>query len=239
MTQLHSSLVEEWQTLIAGVLALAGALITVAVLLWQAKDDRLRRSRAARALLLSALGSIEAYATAATRWLQEAHHVARRADERPHDVYAVTLGPPPEFDPAVSSILRECVEHSDRITAEAIAGLLMQLTSQAAALTDLWAYLMRFQNLDIRRPKVVASVDRLLAAAVELYALSVSFRPFARRETDKRPTALSFRDFEAAFRACELEPVRVASAWNIATFRFSDTEEGARILALLSQPTNR
>src|ERR1700744_5925403 len=65
-----------WQTLIAGLVALGGAYITVRTMNQQAREATERKRRSARAMLPSTLDEIHNYALASIRWLENVREKA-------------------------------------------------------------------------------------------------------------------------------------------------------------------
>jgi hypothetical protein len=70
-----------WQTLIAGALALIGAWLTVRALKKQARDEAERKTRGARALLPAALDALTGYATDSVRWLDSVREKADHSEK--------------------------------------------------------------------------------------------------------------------------------------------------------------
>jgi hypothetical protein len=210
----------DWQTLIAGLIALAGAIITVVALGGQARDERTRKSRAARALLPAALASIDDYAVACIRWLHEASGPARRAEQQPHMIAEINLDPPPRFDSSVAATLRDCVEIVDKAPAKGLAALMSKIQVQSSRIAHLDDYLRRYQCLDVKLVGLERNIDEFTANAVEIAASANSFFAFARLETNKTPAALDFEALSGAFHACGLDPIRDVDAWNVLTKRF-------------------
>lgn len=128
---------KKWQTLIAGLLALAGAAWTVWIINCQIKemlnieeDRRAREETASRAVLTLALDSVSQYAR------ESIQLVARYAPAKgvkpsvPSDLQV------PELSSEVLSVLRDCVRYkSDK--AEQVATVLSRLQLQRARLRAL------------------------------------------------------------------------------------------------------
>jgi hypothetical protein len=209
-----------WQTLIAGGIALLGAYITIVALQQQARDERARKSRAARALLPAALASVDDYAVACVRWLREASGPARRAERQPQVIAEIILDPFPRFEAAATATLRDCVEHVDEEPAKRLADLMSKIQVQSSRLADLDDYLRRYQRLDVKRAGLEREIDRFTASAVEIAAVASSFFKFARLETNDAPPQLSLEMVSGAFHTCGLEPARDTGAWNALTTRF-------------------
>jgi hypothetical protein len=65
-----------WQTLIAGILALWGAWLTIKALRKQNGEDAERKMRGARVMLPAALDTMTAYSIDSIRWLNEVREKA-------------------------------------------------------------------------------------------------------------------------------------------------------------------
>ena len=114
----------KWQTLVAGVLALAAGIITVAAIYCQtrshereARERRERLVRAYRASLSDDLAAIINYATESGR----AIHEMLKLPSRPLDMAALKV---PSLDPKVLDHLRLMIENHDPRSGEVLADLI-------------------------------------------------------------------------------------------------------------------
>lgn len=138
-------IVDHWQTLITGIAALLAAVVTIVVLNCQiretrerANDQRQRRERAARAVLPLALAELQQYARACIRGLYDL-----RPYFQPHgslDQAQVdkcrSAWPSPSLPDDVLSALKEWIEFSDKVPAEAASTLIRRLQVQKSHLAE-------------------------------------------------------------------------------------------------------
>lgn len=117
--------IKEWQTLIAGVLALAGAALAVWIGRRQIKaadnravDARERKFMATRAILPEDLSTICAYTDQCAGIVHAAIKSHRKTHESPDDVQM------PSLDGRVTTNLQQLIEHLDKENARRVAELL-------------------------------------------------------------------------------------------------------------------
>lgn len=158
----------DWQTLIAGGLALFGAWITVCSIKKQikqtddtAKDKKDRDERAAKAVLPLGLSELSAYARTCIIFIDK--HFSEKS--------AVPKGAiAPQLPPGVMLILQECVRHSDTQIASEIAILLGKLQIQHARLESLVARRQGEEFLEHEVANSIADAADIEASTGRLYA---------------------------------------------------------------------
>ncbi len=154
-TSLHSILLGtdgrlQWETLLAGVLALVGAVLTVVKIREQirqtseiARDQRQRQARAARSMLPLALSELSTYAQGrlGTLFLL---HPCFRPDGSFDQAQARTIASswaPAALPENVLDIFKECIEFVDDDAAEALATLIREIQVQTSRLTQTIAWI--------------------------------------------------------------------------------------------------
>ncbi len=176
---LHSLLVwiYGFQTLIAGLSAFLGALLTVWIIrkqIKQAENERLdrlmRKSRAVRSSLPFALTAVRDFAEASAEYARSLPHEGR---DRPNT--AVRL---PEFPPEAIVTLKEGVEYAENGWDEPIADLL----------NDLQVAQSRLRGASGQSLKLYASLDRLADKLTNftdsLHGKAARLFPYARNEME-------------------------------------------------------
>jgi hypothetical protein len=214
-------ILDHWQTLIAGVLAIIAALITVAALYDQSRRDRLRRSRAARALMPAALASISDYAFMSIQWLKDARKAALAAYSNATPVgpeistrEVNALRPPPEPETGAFDVLKECVEHSDAAPAQAIADLLYAIQVFRSRIWSLNDRMANPNHYDGARVLTGVEANEDIVDAVKLRALNDSLYPFARMGTNEAPGPIDLNAVATAFKLCALNEYKEPVIWN-------------------------
>ena len=179
---------KDWQTLVAGVLAIGAAFIGGHFIMVQVRearrqdDDRLTRAYAgARASMPLALSTVSEYAIECGRVLRPLQ--AQAKDETiPHQEFAV----PPLPVEVIIAFQRIVETAPDRNVSEVFARFLGALQVQAARLRSMAG------NLSTAAPSAVLVVaaeleDRILDAAV-IWARAAALFEFARDKADEPPT---------------------------------------------------
>lgn len=179
---------DKWQTLIAGVLALAGAMWTVYYIHRQIKqvDDlervrRLREETAARAVLPLGLSQLVQYAI---RCLQLIKYYSVRPGMPP--------GPPleegidiPVVSPDVIGTLQACVRFGDDRVVSQISTLLAMLQVQQARLQDLISRSSRRADRRITRFEAIGA----MTDAAEIHAKASALFDYGRELADMGATS--------------------------------------------------
>lgn len=225
------NMLDHWQALVAGEIAIGAAYLTVRALRQQARDDRERKSRAARALLPAALASMGDYTAATVWWLTDARLPAQIMEVDADTSKRVPPGHLPQPEISVFDILRECVEHSDPEPAQVIAGLLSKMQVHRSRLSALHDRLTNPRHYSAARVLLGAEIDQYIAHAVTLHAMCDRLFPFARMKTNAAPAPIDLDAVTAAFHECGLSEVKETGAWNKLTEPYmqrnvADSERG-------------
>lgn len=183
--------VERYQALIAGALALIGAVATVWAIVRQIKqvvaseaDRRQRTNYAARAMLPNPLAEVQHYAE-----LSIAYLTARFPPN-----YARVSGPisgsMPAYPAGPVSQIRECIEFGEDPSRKLLADLISHL---------------QLQNSRLRL--MTLTPENLFADAAEVYALCDFLYPYARREVGVvERSKLRADDVKDALKLCHVRP---------------------------------
>lgn len=212
-----------WQTLIGGVLALAGAVITVWVLNRQSREATQRKARALRAMLPNQLSSIHSYSIESIRWLKSVREKSTLLESGQYGNQSVSVPTCPRPDTAAVAFLQDCVEHFDREPSRFVAILLSKIQVHHSRVSDLFDYFTNYPLYETKLIGVSKNIDEFLANAVDLDANAKQLYPYARFEIDTAPLPPDANAAMAAFYQCQLEPVRDTEAWNILTNRYPET----------------
>jgi hypothetical protein len=192
--------VDKYQTLIAGLLALFGAWLTVRKLTEQIRqaetleaDRRERRNLAARTVMPATLTELIEYAMACIHFLGQFHPRELGQVVAPEGVEAPRV-------PAEALLnLRECVQFGDEIVAEVIADMMSQIQIQHSRL----ASITRPRDGEIILP---LNIEVCLVDAVEVYARASKLFPYARRVPDAAPATPTIEDLRASVWHCHFDP---------------------------------
>ncbi len=169
--------VNRYQTLIAGVFALVGALLTVWIINAQIKqasnalqDQQERKEIAARAKLLMALNILSNYADCCIRELASLHSTTQ--------IGQVQINVPPSFSfPALPlhaiGAMEKCLEFTRRDRISSVRGVLAWLQIQSARISD-----------DAQVRSSVAARDSALFDAIQLKVLTDKLYNYARGRAD-------------------------------------------------------
>jgi hypothetical protein len=205
---LHSNAVQEWQILIAGMVALAaafvgGAYITEQIRVLNSQVNRqieasqnlenARRQRkfaAARAVLPLTLSNLCEYASRCGAALKSM--LGHQLNEQiPNDIEIPDL---PSLPRDVIDELRNVVEYGDEKISKSAATLIREIHAKTARLKTLW--------LEYRAPghhvTSVTSVERQVVGMASIYARAVALFDYARGETDEVPGDPKQHDISAA-----------------------------------------
>ena len=193
------ALVKEWQTLVSGILAIAGAAIGALLLYLQLRQERrreLERRRrqhsASRSMLPIALSAITEYIESIARDLRRI-----RAESGDHEVQigSLTAWKPPPIPDVQATMLTEVIESASDEIAEVLSELLRQLQVQTSRIRFLRTRAAAQHHLSVHELK-----DNIRYAA-RIYALSASLFSYARRESDAAQSEITDKDKRAALRA--------------------------------------
>jgi hypothetical protein len=161
----------DWQTLIAGALALFGAWITVRSIKRQIKqaddaaNDKIGRDeRAAKAILPLGLSELSQYASSCIKFLNQFYSQASTGTEVTNI---------PQLPSGVTLILQECVRSADPSVAQQIAILLGKLQIQRARLDGL---IIKKRE----RSLLEHEIDTNIIDAADLYARTSQLYNYAR-----------------------------------------------------------
>jgi hypothetical protein len=188
----------DWQTLIAGLVALGGAIMTVHSVRQQISsseqiDRRRRRAEeyAARALVPLALSALHGYADACLEQLKTVNF------ERP-------LAPIPEFtEPEIPQthieLIRDCIKYADRNAAKEMADMLNFLQVQNSRLRNLGSRI----RLGARQI-FGAGVRDAYIDSLELYARINRIYDYGRREGEESSGRIRREEMDTAMFGLQL-----------------------------------
>ena len=194
---LHSNAVQEWQILIAGMVALAAAFVGGAYITEQIRalnsqvsrqfeasqnlenERRLRKFAAARAVLPLTLSNLCEYASRCGAALKTM--LGHQLDEKiPNEIEIPDL---PTLPKDVIDELRNVVEFGDEQISEAAATLLGEIHYKTARLKNLWQ--------EYRAPghhvTPVSNVESQVLDMALIYARGIALFDYARGETEEVP----------------------------------------------------
>jgi hypothetical protein len=173
----------DWQTLLAGLLAFVGAVVTVWVLEAQISESRRqgqRKTSATRALVSAALENVGDYCLACTRWLQDIREPARQVETQ-SDLGDLPVDPVPRLDKDSLVILRDCIEHADKGTSVAVAELLGKFQLVSARLKLIHDCLANRSKQRYNFVNLQGMIDAYVVDALELCARSEGLYSYARQ----------------------------------------------------------
>lgn len=142
-------------------------------------DRRRRRERAARATLPLALTELCGYAIRCMEGVERIRECVR-ADgnlDRGRALAVANELAAPEIPLDALAVIKECIEYSDDVAAEAMAVLMRHIQLHHTRLGDLLA---RLQSSQRERIVLAINVDTALLDAAEIYARSEALFGFAR-----------------------------------------------------------
>ena len=176
----------DWQTLLAGCLAIVAALIGGYVVKAQTRqaaeyeqEHTRRRQAAARAVLPLSLSTICEYAEQCAAVLRQLHDSC--SDESlPREAGAKAVFP--AVPSAATAELKEMIEAADATTAATFAVVLSKIQVQAANLREFNA----LERSDEKNGHVIpkSSIEHYMLRTAEIYARTVTLFEFARAEVD-------------------------------------------------------
>ena len=188
-----------FQTLIAGALALGGAVVTIWGIRHQVKQSenqenerRRRQNMAARAMMPVALMEIHRYARECVSVLLPV------LPDPPEQRITAHIGEIPPIPADALFTLRQSVEFGSNEIATYLSDLIRYIQIQHARITDAKRDLLREGGTIVLRANILQyTIDSLdiLARADKLY-------PYARRDVDVVPEKLQDHDLRTAARAC-------------------------------------
>lgn len=198
--------VEQYQTLIAGVLAFVGAWWTVRKLSAQIRQSGLieneRRERshmAARTVMPAALSELDEYASACLRFLEQFH-----LNPNASGVITAALNIPVPSVPAETLLtLRECIQFGDQSVAELVADMISKIQIQNARLISTTRRLNQPGQLIVQR-----NIDTYVVDALEIRARAFKLLPYARRAADASPATPTVDDIREAARLSDIDERR-------------------------------
>ena len=220
-----SAAIYKWQTLIAGVLAIAAAGVGGAFVYRQTKqadahEQERRRGRlaAARAVLPLTLTSICQYSAHCGGQVKEVLDAWNDGQKFPRG-YVLRFSP---FPTLATEDLRLFIEAADEDSGEYASTLIVMIQIMSARLSDL--------SMDLileRQPRMLykrETLGRLAADLAEIYVVSETFLSYARRTQDTPPTGRIFTEFNLvnALEAFNLDPTVHREAFGAAY----DSEDG-------------
>lgn len=208
------NMIDHWQALVAGEIAIVAALVTVAGVFLQSRCDRLRKSRAARALMPAALSSVSDYTMKSVQWLRAAKLPATIIEADIETAQKVLPGPPPEPEARIFDILKDCVEHADAKPAQAIANLLSAMQIFRSRVWDIGDRITNPHNYSSVRALMGREADARIIDAINLRAMTDRLFPFARMETNKAPEPLDLNAVATAFKVSGLNEFQETEIWN-------------------------
>jgi len=198
---MNSYIIKEYQTLLAGLIALFCAAGTVIAIFHQirsretiAEQQRSRRSFATRSVLPNALTQLCSYADDSVTFMSILRREANQ--RRAPDQQLPGLRPPPEIPTDSVGIIRECIEHADQEPAKEMADLLSKLQIQNTRMVGTQAQL-RANILP-----AIHSLDDYLLDALEIFARASALFEYARRETDEVPNGIDYENMTNAANLC-------------------------------------
>lgn len=180
--------IKEWQTLVAGLMAILGAFVGGGAVWYQTylieKREQCRldhQHSAARAVLPLALDALVSYAHDCGRSLFLLLSSTSTTAVRPCNIVSYT--PPPALNPAVISDLRDVIESSKQPIRHAISHLLINVQWLSARLRGIG------QNIIPGSVNLVTIVDLedIILIAASIYARGEDLFAYARQETDIPP----------------------------------------------------
>jgi len=205
-----------WQTLIAGLLALLGAWLTVRALQNQARQDAERKARAARVMLPATLDALILYSIDSVRWLDSIREKAVFSEKGAYKG-AIAVNTPPRPDGGMMEKLHDCVEAVDIEHVRLLSDLVSKIQVQSARIRSLHDYLENYQLYEVKRFGLSAEIDDASVTSIKLVALCNGLFPYARLETDDVPAPIDYDAVRIAFRTCHLEEFKNVSVWNALT----------------------
>ena len=192
---------EDWQTLVAGILALIAAIVTVRIMMRQVRiqkseldtarreseEQRQRRLIACRAVMPADLSSIIQYAQDCAFASGTALQMLRGEEER----RAFSC---PSLPDRVVSNLQQLIEQLDEENANSIADLLSCYQVQHARLAGEFGYFNSPERLGTHRIMTENNFEFTLEQTVRLFLLAESMFKFARRDELNIPEAKFTQD---------------------------------------------
>jgi len=192
--------VDHWQTLIAGALAIAAALLGGIFILKQINatremeaESRRRKFDAARAIFPLTLSSLIEYSRACIR------HLLRIYASKSTEIIPKTLdlATPPILPSDAIGELRILIEHAGQPFGDSIRILLTRLQIQAARLSSL---VLELRDESDETLVTASNIETYLIDAVEIYARTEALFAFARGETDEVPGGPNRADMSSSLR---------------------------------------
>ena len=188
-----------YQTFVAGVLALGGAAWTVIAIRAQIKQSdrqenerRFRRNLAARAMMPAALAEICRYSEASVRILRS---ILPSPSET---LFTGEIPEVPQLPAQALFTLKESIEFGNEEVAHNIADLTSFLQVQHSRINDVRSVLLNPESESVLRANLVIYI----IDSLEAYARATTLFSYARRETDIAPAELNEEDIQKAAHAC-------------------------------------
>jgi hypothetical protein len=205
-----------WQTLIAGMLALAGAGWTIWALRRQAQEDSERKFRSARATIVITLVTAHDYAVACVRWLEGVRDKAQLAESGSAGPGAILVATAPRPDGKMIAELSECVERFPIPLSRSVAEFVSKIQVQHARIWDLYDYFTNYDRTNSNRVGLNRNIDGYIADSVEIVALGNGLLLYGRGQTESI-AAPTLAQITAAFHECGLQEIRNVGPWNAVT----------------------
>lgn len=185
---------EDWQTLLAGIIAIGAALIggyyvqAQSALSERHEQDRIRRQfEAERALLPLTLSKMSAYARSSARALREIYPTGEVVALKQGQSVPPFPDPPTEEVKHLASVIRAS---QDARVRETIAELLSRLQVQSARMLDL----RDMNEWSEHRSITKSELDEYLLNAADIYARCAALFDYARRESNDAPSDPTYQN---------------------------------------------
>jgi hypothetical protein len=209
-----TGLIDHWQTLIAGAIALLGAWMTVRALQLQAREASERKCQAARALLPAALASVDDYVMVGVRWLKDLQERYRQAEKSGAKTFP--LGSVfPRIDGGTVAMLRDCIEHAHISASRAITKLLQEIQVHDSRLSGLRDYFENPEQHLVKRAGLNRNIEDFMANAIEIGARTRQLFAYARGETDSAGQLIESQALSSAFIACGFDWTADKAIWDV------------------------
>ena len=217
MTQTFFDMLDHWQSLVAGEIAIPAAVLTFGGVYWLSRSDRRRKLRASRTLMPAALSIVSDYAHASVNWLIEARKPLAKVEQGKTIEDSELPGAPPEPDVRAFDILKDCVEHSPDAPAKSVATLLSAMQVFRSRVSGIGDRVNKHKSYRGGRVLMEREVNQQIVDAVKLSAMTDGLFPFARMETDEAPPPLDLNAVATAFKLLELNEFQEVEVWNALT----------------------
>lgn len=189
---------KEWQTLLAGFIAIGAALIggyyvqAQSVLSDRHEQDRIRRQfEAERALLPLTLSKMSAYSRASAGALRDIYPQEERVNIDPNAAVPAFPDPPTDEIRHLANFIRSSQDANIR---EVVAELLSRLQVQSARMLDLRDMHVWKEARSITK----SEIDEYILNAADIYARCAGLFEYARRQSQLAPIEPAYADQQSA-----------------------------------------